>query len=254
MTKINTREHLIEVQKGEIPRHSMVHKFGRNDAIPNGSWEFINLLGNTSWPLSEPTTIRIAVSGDPWDVVDGSGAREITVQGIDDSFNEVSETLDTSGAGISANSETLFWRVHRAWVSNVGVYGAANQADIDIEDSAGVSDLIRIGSGEGQSQFCAWTVPINKTAYFLGLHAHVDTNKTADIRVFSRENIDNTGANIASKRLKLYFDGVQGNMDYSPDGPDFVLPAKSDVWVEAYGDGQGSEVSCDFELLVVEKV
>jgi len=34
-----TADFLIEVQKGNVKGHSLVHKFGRNDAVPNNSWE-----------------------------------------------------------------------------------------------------------------------------------------------------------------------------------------------------------------------
>jgi len=230
----------------------MVHKFGRNDGVPNGSWEFITLLGLTSWPLSAPTTVRIKAGGNANDTSGGSGAREVTIQGIDDSFNEVSETITTAGAFASAATSTSFWRVHRAWVSAVGTYGNANTGAITIENSAGGTDLIQIGAGEGQSQFCAWTVPIGKTAYLLSLNVDVDSNKTANIRVFTRDDIDITSAPMKSKRLRLFFDSVAGSLSWIPKGPELRINQKSDIWVEAYGDGAIIETSADFELLVVD--
>lgn len=243
---------LIEVQKGNVMGHSMVHKFGRNSGVPNGTWEFVTTLGHTVWPLSSDTPVRVKV-GNALDTSTGTGAREITVQGLDDSFNEVSESLVTAGASASTETSTSFWRVHRAWVSSVGTYGGANSSEaVTIENSTGGNDIIQIEALEGQTQFGGWSTPVNKTAYLLGMHIHVDSNKTADVRVFTRDDIDDTVAPMKSRRLQLFLDGVEGNFMYDPRGPEIVINQKSDIWVEALGDGAVSEVSVDFELLVVD--
>ncbi len=243
---------LIEVQKGNEPGHSIVSKFGRNDAVPNGSWEFVSLLGLTAWPLSAHTTVRIKAGGNAADAAAGAAAREVTVEGIDSDFNEVSEAIATAGASASSATTTSFWRVHRAWVSAAGTYGSANTGDIVIENSGGGTDLIKIAAGEGQTQFGGWTVPVGKTAYLLGAEMRVDSNKSANIRLFTRENIDIVSAPVSSKRLRLFFDGVSGEFHYKPVGTGKLFGQKSDIWFEALGDGGIVEVSCDFTLLVVD--
>ncbi len=243
---------LVEVAEGNVSGFSIVQKFGRNDGVPSGSWEFVNQLGFTAWPLFAATTVRIKSGGNGNDTAGGSGAVEITVQGLDDSFNEVTEAIVTAGASASAVTSKSFWRVHRAWVSGVGTYGAANTGNIIVENGGGGTDIIRITAGEGQSQFGGWTVPKGKTAYLLSLHTSVDTKKIANIRMFTRDNIDDTSAPMNSKRLRLYFDGVTGQFHYDPKSPVLKLNQKTDIWVEAYGSAATAEVSCDFELLVVD--
>ncbi|KKM76613.1 hypothetical protein LCGC14_1378350 [marine sediment metagenome] len=246
------KDFLIEVQKGNIAGHSMVHKFGRNDNVPMNSWAFINLLGFTDWPLSAPTTVRIKAGGDAADVAGGAGAREITVLGLDDSFNEVEEAIATNGVNVSAATATAFWRIYRAWVSAVGTYGVANTTAVTVENSGGGTDVIQIGAGEGQTQFGGWTVSLGKSAYLMSLHMHVDSKKIANIRMFTREDIDDVVAPMKSKRLKLFFDGVIGNVPYRAKGPEIKIPQKTDIWLEAFGDAATAEVACDFELLVVD--
>jgi len=252
MSLILARDFLVEVQKGNIAKHSMVHKFGRNDAVPNGTWAFVTLLGHTSWPLSAATTVRIKAGGDAADDAAGNGAREITIQGIDSNLAEITEAITTNGVDASAATTAEFWRVHRMWVSSVGTYGAANTAAITLENSGGGTDLIQIGVEDGQTQFTGWTVPTGKTAYLLSLHTHVDAGKAARIRVFTRADMNDAVAPMKSRRLKLFFDGVMGEFRYMPRGPEVAIPALSDIWVEAYGEGASTEVSCDFELLVVD--
>ena len=232
--------------------YSLIHKFGRNDTVPNGSFAFINLLAFTAWQLSAATTVRVK-AGNAEDTFNGDGAREITVQGIDDSFNEVTETIVTAGLSASSVTSTLFWRIHRAWVSSAGVYGAANTAAVIIENGAGGTDLIQIGIGEGQTQFGGFTIPVGHTGLLLSATITVDAGKAADIRMFTRDNIDVTTAPVSSKRLKLYWDGVLGELIYKPQSPSTTINEKSDIWFEAQGGGAGTEVSVDFELLLVDK-
>lgn len=252
MTYLLSKEFLTEVAKGNIPGHSLVHKFGRNTGVPNGSFEFVNTLGFTAWPLSAATTVRIKAGGDAADTAAGAGAREVTVQGIDSSFNETSEAIATAGASASSATTASFWRVHRAWVSAVGTYGAANTAAVTIENSAGGTDLIQIATGEGQSQFCAYTIPTGKTGYLISIQLTVDTTKSGDFRIFTRDDIDDTSAPMKSKRIKLYFDGVSGQLVRNPSSPMVTVAAKSDIWVEALGDGGVIEATADMEILLVD--
>lgn len=240
-----------EVAKGNVAGHSLVHKFGRNDAVPNGTWAFVNLLGHTAWPLSAATTVRVK-AGNAADTAAGAGAREITVQGIDSTLAEVTSVLATAGASASSNSTESYWRVHRAWVSSAGTYGAANTAAVVIENSGGGTDLIQIGVEEGQTQFAGFTIPTGKTGYFVSVSITVDAGKAADIAIYTRANMNDTSAPMSSKRLKLFFDGVLGTHSLNPDSPIFSMPALTDIWVEARGGGAASEVTADFELLLVD--
>lgn len=249
-----SEDFLIEVQKGNVAGHSMVHKFGRNDAVPNGSWAHISLLPfATSDFRQSAATMRIKAGGNAADTAAGAGAREVTIQGIDSSFAETSEAVATAGASASSATSASFWRVHRAWVSAVGAYSAANTGIVTIEDSGGAADMISIGAGEGQTQYTGYTIPTGKTGYLLSVHVTVDSNKTANIRVMTRDDIDTVAAPMKSARLKLFWDGIQSpGFVYKPHGPELSLSGKSDIWVEAYGDGAVSQVSCDFELLLVD--
>lgn len=251
MTYIPTTDFLIEVQKGNVPGHSLVHKFGRNDAVPNGSWEFVNLLGFTAWPLSAATTVRVK-AGNGADTAAGAGAREITIEGIDSNLAELNEAVATAGASASANTSASFWRVHRAWVSSNGVYGAANTAAVVIENSAGGTDLIQIAIEEGQTQFAAWTIPTGKTAYLLSANVTVDTGKNVSFRMFIRENFNDTTAPMKSKRIMLDFQGLDRPMPFVPRSPGTAIPALTDIWWECNGSAGSEQASVDFELLVVD--
>jgi len=246
------KEWYAEIRKGNIPGHSIVHKFGRNDAIPNGTWAFITNLGQTGHVLSAATTVRVK-AGNAADDTAGAGAREVTVQGIvATTFLEEEEAITTAGVSASTATSKSFWRIHRSWVSAAGTYGDANTAAVVIENGAGGTDIHTIAIEEGQSQDAVWTVPLGFKGYLLGVYVTVDANKSADVRVFTRADIDVTSAPVKSKRLKKYFDGILGPHTYKPVAANSMIPAKGDIWVEARGSGATTEVSADIEILLVE--
>lgn len=243
---------LIEVHKGNVVGHSMVHKFGRNAAVPSGSWAFVNLLAFTGWPLSAPTTVRVKAGGNAADTAAGAGAREVTVQGIDDSFNEVSETIATAGASASSATSASFWRVHRAWVSAVGTYGDGNTGAITIENSGGGTDLIQIGVSMGQTQFTGYTIATGKTGYLLGWHGRVANGGVANLAVYTRDDIDDTSAPMKAKRMRTGASAVAGGFSTGLQHPFLTINPKADIWVEAMGIGGTPAVSSQLDLLLVD--
>ena len=248
-----SRDFLIEVQKGNIAGHSMVHKFGRNPSVPNASFEGVNQLSATFNFLTAATTVRIKAGGNAADTAAGAGAREITIEGLDNTGAAATETIATAGAAASSATSTSFWRVFRASVSSCGTYGAANTAAVIIENSGGGTDLITILTEEGQSKYGAYAIPLGKTGYLLDVLVEADAAKAADFRVCTREDLtDASSAPFSAVQVKLYFDGVLGQAAIDPHSPIFSLPALTDIWIEAEGGGAGTEVSCDFEILLVD--
>jgi hypothetical protein len=241
-----------EVSQGNVAGYSLVHKYGRNDSIANGVWSLISSVSTDDALPSSGSPVRIKVSGNALDTASGSGAREITVFGIDDSLEEVSETIATSGSGVSAATTASFWRVYRAYTSEVGSYGGTNSGAITIEIADGTRDMVVITSGEGQTQHGAYAIPSGKVGYLLSLHMSADATKAADFRLFTRENLTDVVAPMSPKRLRLFFDGVLGDVFHRAVSPGPVLPALTDVWVEARGSTGSSEVSVDFEILLVD--
>jgi len=94
------------------------------------------------------TTLRIKAGGDALDTAAGAGAREVTLQGIDELGNEVTESLATAGASASAVTTNKFIRLYRAWVSSVGRYGTmaagGHEDDIVIEKGTGSQDWLTL--------------------------------------------------------------------------------------------------------------
>lgn len=255
MTFLGDKDFLIEVRKGNVPGHSMIHKFGHNPAVPNGSFAHLSEMPFAIASFRQSAVaMRVKAGGNGADTAAGAGAQEITIQGIDDiTFAEVTDVVATAGAGASAATSTKFWRVHRAWVSAVGTYTVANTAAVIIEDSGGGADFLTIATGEGQTQYAGYTIPGGKTGYLLSVHVTIDSTRPCNVRCFVRENIDDVSAPMGANRIKLDWNGVESpGFMYSPKGPELVINEKSDVWFEGATSGGTAHVSCNFELLLVD--
>ena len=253
MSYIPNRDFLVEVHKGNVPGHSIVHKFGRNPSVAAATEEgVLQVAADFNW-LTAATTVRIKSGGNANDTAAGNGAREVTVYGLDDTGAAANEAIATAGASESTATTTSFWRVFRAVVTSAGTYTGNNDGNIVIENGAGGTDLIQISATEGQSQFGAYSVPLATTAYLLYVDAQVGTaNNEAAIRVWTRDDLTDASAPVKAKRLRHIFPGISGLFEFQPRSPSGSFPALSDIWLTAEaGGGSTSDVSIDFELLLV---
>lgn len=254
MSNILSTDFYTEVRKGNVTGHSIIHKFGYNAVVSSATvWEGVHVLSAPYNFLSAATTVRIKAGGDASDDASGAGAQSITIEGLGTSLTAISEDLATNGTGASSNSSASFWRINRAYVADLGVgtYGGFNTAAVTIENSGGGTDLLTIGAGFGQSQHALYSVPTGKTAYFLGAHITSDGNKDIDIRVCTREALNDVSTPFSPVRVKLYWIGINGSFDFAPETPGFSVAGPADVWIDTRG-ASTPQVSADFELLIVD--
>lgn len=254
MSYTPSHEFLIEVSKGNVPKHSIVNKFGENNAVPNGSWELVANLSEPTIFKSAPAAVRIK-AGDAADDASGAGAQEITIQGIDNNLNRVTEAVATAGASASAATSTLFWRQDRAWVSKAGTYATPyNTGVVNIEPAGGGDDLLRIGAGEGQTQHTMYSLAAGERGFVLNAYVSSSGKEVSDFRMYHRGDFHVTTAPVKSRRLIHEWNGVQGGQDFNPPGSARFggLSGPRDVWIEAYGDGGVTKATAGFSLLIIQ--
>jgi hypothetical protein len=242
----------LEVAKGNITGHSLVHKFGVNAAVPNGSFEIVSSISAAGLGifLAAATTVRVKAGGDAADTLAGAGARKIIVSGIDDSLNEVTEEIDLAGASASSSTATSFWRVHRAWVSEAGA-NSVNTAIITVEITAGTQDLIQIDAGVGQTLHAVFSSPTGYDMFLLSATVTVDSTRSADFRIYKREQFDDVSAPVESIRVQEEWVGLENDFVFKPASPTKISSLPCDIWVEAQGNNSTPSVSADLEILLV---
>ena len=203
------------------------------------------------------TTLRVK-AGNVNDTAAGTGAREITLQGLDDTGTEVTETLATAGTSASLATTATFIRHYRAYVSKSGTYAAIGTSshadDIVIENGAGGTDWLTIDStifSRGQSEVALFPVPLGKEAYIYNIHINVDSVKTASILLFKRESILDSAAPYQARRLQHQWGGVSGSIIQNTEYPMGPFPALTDIGFMAKA-ATASEVDVEFVILLID--
>lgn len=248
-------EFYLEISKGNVPKHSIVHKFGAGS------------IGTTVSPVSTtgdypcPTTaVSLEIVSDSAnDTSAGTGAREVTITGINASWAEQTITVATNGTTAVVVSGTWL-RVHRWYVSQSGTYATGATYS-----HAGNLTLRVAGAGAtwttipttpipvGQSQIGCYTIPTGYKGYLLSKSVYTDSSKTADIFFFQRPNAnDTTAPYTGTLRLVEREIGVTGGYfhPFASPKPPFVGPC--DVGFMAKVATGTADVSVEFELLLVQ--
>lgn len=249
-------EYKFEVARQLVPGHTVIHKFGRNDDVDT-SYEDIWIRGGTfAWPTAADTLSLSSTSAN--DTSDGSGARTVTVEGLDSNFDALSETISLSGA-TPVTSSSSFLRVNRAYVDDCGTYATltagGNLGDIDIDFSTGSVPCARInfdGIGFGQTEIARYSVPAGHTAYILEAAINVDSNKDALIALLQRQNADDTSAPVKARRVVQTFDGISGFHPGLRFEAPLRFPEKTDIWWAAVGSAVNTAVSIAFDIYLIE--
>ena len=251
------REFYLEAAKGNIPEHSIVHKFGKNSSVGTNFVAITNGGIYNTPQVSGATTLRIK-AGNANDTALGSGAREITIIGIDETGAEQTEILATAGAVASASTTVTFIRLLKAFVSGSGTYATqiagSHVGDIVIENGAGGTDwgVIRsTGFPASETEIGAYTIPDGYTGYFLSGYGFSDSSKTTELMFFMRQGILDTAAPYQAMRV-LFEEYVQGGgFTIEPKAP-ILIGTACDVGFLAKVDVSTSEVEVDFEILLVK--
>ena len=245
----------LDVSESGQSKYSVVHKFGRNDAVGT-SYEPVSVGGIYRTPqVSGATALRVK-AGNANDASDGSGARTIFLEGIDENGDLASETISTNGESAGTASTTTFIRLFRAYVATTGTYATASAgshaASIVIENSAGTEDWLTIdvtGYPRSQSEIAAYTVPNGKEAYIKNIFLYVESTKPTDILFYRRQNILDTSVPYQAARLVYEAIGVDGPIALARDMPIGPFPANTDIGFLAQA-ANSAEVSVNFDILL----
>lgn len=236
------------VARGKLaPSVSIFRKFGANPTV-GATEELVGQTGAASPYM--PTTAQAVeiVSGDAADTAAGSGARTVTVIGLDANWLEVSETVTLNGTNAVALT-TAFIRIYRAFVATCGTYSGNNTGLLTVRVASAGTTFVVIAVGAGQTQTSHYTVPANKRLYVFDAHLFSESTKPASFYCWQRQNADTVTAPFAAKRLVNDFLGIDGsdNLDYA-EPLDF--PPKTDIWFGAQA-AQSAKVSVEYSGYLV---
>lgn len=247
------------VAAGDIDKVSIIHKFGRNPAVGT-SYVPVCMGGVYNVPLfTNATALRIKAGGSALDDASGSGARSVTLQGLDETGTLASETIATAGTAASSSTTTTFSRLFRFFVATSGTYATATAGShggaITIENAAGGTDwgtITATGFPMGQSEVGCYTIPKGYTGYITEMAMLTDATKPADIILFQRQNANQTAAPYSRMSKVMSTDALSEAYYQNHINPLGPYPEYTDLGFMAKVAAGTASVSVDFEILLVE--
>ena len=245
----------LEISQGKVSGYSVVHKFGRNDEIDTGTdpedvWTYGGL-----YTYNDTPSIQYISSDNALDI-----GMEITVQGLDENYEEQSVTVLLNGqTQTQIGTGELFVRVFRAFTSgpiafagNVLIYD-----DTVVSVTLGVpspttSVKAEIRAADQQTYMALYTVPAGKTAYFMQQSSDITkTNSSAQNAVIDIR-IREFGGVFRSKQLDGLTTDGSSSFDFVYTLPE-TIPEKSDIRMQVRSVSTNDMgVSSTFVLILVD--
>jgi hypothetical protein len=240
----------LQVARGQIDRHKIVHVFGHNPDVDTNGQETIWTYGGI---LTHPSTaLQMKVSSNNAnDTAAGTGARTVIVYGLDANFDEVQEVVTLNGQTAVTMTASLL-RVNSVMVASTGTDSPvdSNIGQIFVGTgtvTAGVPATVygHIAAHEGQSLTAHYTVPRNYTAY---------------IRFGSISSGTQGGSAYVVGRLKIHINnfavtGAVVSLSSNSIPFPFDLPIKvnekSCISATAETSANNEQVSASFQLLLI---
>lgn len=233
----------LNVSRGKVRGAYHIIKFGENLDV-DGSMETIWDGGELYTYLTSAGVLTVT-SSDNDDAASGTGARTVTVEGLDANYNQVSETLTVGGSAGSVE----FFRVFRAFVATSGSSGT-NEGTISISQGATTLAQIRtVGSptstGLGQTFMAIYTVPAGYTGYIY--QWDLSTAKSdGDVFLVKRGHNDN-GTWRSQDVMHTNQNSIERNYKFP-----LKIEEKTDIEVRALSSSNNMKCAATFCILLVQ--
>lgn len=231
------------IAQGKLTGYSSVNKFGKNADIDIGT-EDVWAMGGT-WVA--PTTARIhdLASSSGNDTAAGTGARTVTVYGLNGSYVETSETVTLNGAG-NVPTVNSYVFIHRMIVATAGS-GGTNAGVITATAQTDATVTISIQTGKGQSQFGIYQIPANKTGYLYGYYGAISGTGGLDLEIFVKPfggifnlkhclTLNSTGSSSSSHKFEI----------------PMVISEKSIVKLSGTATANNTSTTGGFDLILID--
>lgn len=240
----------LEVARGNVPGASCVLKFGMNEDIDTGSTpeEIWSYGGAYTFPtVAAPVRVN---STDAADTSAGTGARTITIQGLDSNYAEVSVDVTMNGTSDVDTTNQTFIRVNRAFVKTAGT-SEYNVGDIRIRHQGGGAPIVaEIPATYGQTEMAIYTIPAGKSGYLTSFSGAI-TKKNSGIATIEFWQRD---AASPVRRLQSSMSvSVDGTTTYSKEFNFKKFPEKTDLYIRcSYVSANDMSVFSNFGLILID--
>jgi hypothetical protein len=237
----------LQVARGQVDGHTPVFVSGFNATVGT-SYETV-WSESTVYAYPASAVAMKVSSSDANDTAAGTGARTVTVYGLDGSYNQINETVSLNGQTAVTTTAT-FLRVLHLMVNTAGSGGAAAgniYVGVGSVTTGKPATVYGVYTADGGATACIYTVPAGYTGYifdFLCSSGVTSANAYTNIGLYSRP-------------LGGVFDNtIQGRC---ANGGAFTIPLnypvgfteKTDIEVRASATAS-SNVTANFSIVIIK--
>ena len=239
----------LAIARGFTKGHRALYKFGYNPDV-NGEEETVwSQGGNMTYPTSAVTMFVSSTSVN--DANGGTGANSIIIQGLDENYDEIEETVLLNGQTQVA-TQLAYLRVYRAFVTLAGT-GGTSGGTIYIGSSGATGGVpnttiyanLHLGN---QTQIAAYTVPAGYTLYLDDVNftaALSQANKTATCSFVSRT----FGSNVFRTR---FINVLQSNQLIAKFEYPQPFPEKTDLECRVITNTSNNAIGASFQGVLIK--
>ena len=249
ITRMGTIEPFeLQVARGQITMHSSVIIFGYNADVDT-SEESVWPDGGTIPHPTVASVLKISSSSTD-DTSAGTGARTVYIEGLDGSYNVVSETVTLNGQ-TAVNTTNSYLYVNSFYVVSVGS-GGANAGNINAGTgvvTAGVPAVLYdiIATGYNNRTTAHYCVPAGYTGYMVqGLFSSGQASGTTAVTGFLKQHGPD-----GILRVGAVATVNNSAADYVFEVP-YVIPEKNSVSATAIGAAANNAVSAYFNIILIK--
>lgn len=235
--RVSAMPYTYDIAEGNVSDHTAFRAFGHNEVVA-AAWETVHEASTLRTYLAAGERLQVVSTAAADDGAPlGNGARTVTITGLDDNYDDLSETVTMNGA-VNVLTDASFFRVLSANVATAGATGY-NEGTITISNNADAIVLDQIHIQENGTLAAAYTVKNGYTAYVTLAMATESSTKGCNfgfwVRVF--------GGLWTMKRTIVLLDSSIVLTMTMP----MKLPQKTDIEIRCKGILAAANVTAGFE-------
>ena len=239
----------LAISRGHSIGYRTLYKFGYNPDVDTQEETVWGNAGNYIWLDSAVTMFVSSTSAN--DSGTGIGARTILIQGLDEDYNEIEETITLNGQ-TQVTTQLSYLRVYRAFVTLAGsnegtsgvIYIGSSGATGGVPNSA-VYASISIGN---QTQIAAYTVPAGYTLYIDEINFTAAVSQAQKL-VHCKFNSRDYGSNVFRTRFVQVIQSNQLIQSFKyPQG----FAEKTDLECRVSTDTSNTAIGASFQGVLIK--
>lgn len=234
----------LEIAAGKFTGYLPVNKFGTNGDIDVGTEDIWEVGGTWTPPTSAGTVALVSTSAS--DTSAGVGARTITVNGLNGSYEDTTETVILNGT-TPVNTVNSYMIIHRILVATAGSSSTAVGDITATSNGGGTPILARILIGTNQSQIAIYQIPSGCTGYMSNYEGGMQGGGTLDLKCFIKPfgGVYNLKGTLA---LNLTGSSYSKKEFYTP----LKITEKSIIKMTGVANMNNTEVHASFDLILIK--